>query len=104
MEREAVLDHFHDSDRGDIYDLYNACNGAMRAGLLDVRKLDDLSAEEREVFDVPRLREVWEHATRCGKCEYIVKTLNLSRRKMRAHAVASSPEQVPVPKAKQVET
>ena len=71
---------YHDSDLGDIYDLYNACNGVMRGGLLDVCKLEELTAQEREVLDVERLREVWEHtATGCPRCAQIVRTLNSAR-------------------------
>ena len=51
---------YHDSELGDIYDLFNACNGAMSGGLLDVRKLDELTEREREALDLGRLRLVWE--------------------------------------------
>lgn len=78
------LRQYHDSESGDIYDLYNACNGATRDGLLDVRKLDELSAEEREALDVERLRGVWEHtATGCVTCARIIRTLNAARRILR---------------------
>jgi len=89
-------EQFHDSDLGDIYDLYNACNGAMLGGLLDVRMLDELSAAEREVLDVERLNKVWEHtATGCATCARIVRTLNKARGALRAgrqNATADSPE------------
>lgn len=83
---------FHDSDSsGDVYDLYNACNGIVINGLLDVTKLDELSAEEKEVFDVRRLREVWAHtATGCARCAAIIKTLNLVRVKLRGAAAEKS--------------
>jgi hypothetical protein len=52
----------------------------MLGGLLDVRKLEELSREELKVFDVARLREVWAHtASGCPKCGHIIRTLNLSR-------------------------
>ena len=80
MDQQRRLNHFHDSELGDVYDLYNACNGAMSGVLLDVRKLDELTARERESLDVARLREVWEHtATGCHTCARIVRTLNAAR-------------------------
>ncbi len=87
MRREETTEQFHNSELGDVYDLYNACNGAMAGDLLDVRKLDELSMEERKVLNVPRLREVWAHtASGCPKCKQIVTTLNISRAAMRATA------------------
>lgn len=81
MGREETTDQFHNNELGDVYDLYNACNGVMFGELLDVRRLDELSEDEREVLDVPRLREIWLHtASGCAKCRHIVATLNLSRR------------------------
>ena len=77
---EETDDQFHDSDLGDIYDLYNACNGAMDGDLLDVRKLDELSPDEKAALDVKRLREVWEHTNSgCDTCANIVRTLNAAR-------------------------
>ena len=87
MDKQRSRNHFHDSELGDIYDLYNACNGVMRGGLLDVCKLEELTAREREVLDVARLHEVWEHtATGCPTCAQIVYTLNAARRALRMHA------------------
>ena len=87
MEGAALAGEFHDSDLGDIYDLYNACNGVMLGGLLDVRMLDELSLEEKRALNVPRLREVWAHtATGCHRCKRIIETLNLARETMRAGA------------------
>lgn len=78
MEEESN-DPYHDSDL-DIFDLFNACNGVLRNGLLDIRKLDELSPEELELFDVARLKEIWSHsASGCMKCEEIVATLNSIR-------------------------
>jgi hypothetical protein len=83
--RQEGTDQFHDSDLGDIYDLYNACNGVMLDGRLDVRKLDELSREELKALDVERLRKVWAHAAKgCATCEGIIRTLNAARRAMRA--------------------
>ena len=70
----------------DLYDLYNACNGVMHNGLLDIRKLAELSAEETEVLDIERLRQVWEHMESCGRCQAIVKKLNSIREEMRKRA------------------
>jgi hypothetical protein len=82
---------YHDSELGDVYDLYNACNGAMSGGLLDVSKLDELTAREREALDVVRLRKVWEHtATGCRTCAEIVRTLNIVRGKLRGAATRAA--------------
>ena len=80
MAQEKGTDQFHDSESEDIYDLYNACNGALDGDLLDVRKLDELSREESEALDVARLREIWEHTkSGCAKCKAIITTLNAAR-------------------------
>jgi hypothetical protein len=80
LARQADAHQFHDNELGDVYDLYNACNGAMVGGLLDVRNLDELSPEEKEALDVKRLREVWDHtATGCATCDNIIRTLNAAR-------------------------
>src|ERR1044072_6441403 len=42
-EDGTYISEFHDSESEDIYDLYNACNGVMFDGFLDVRRLDELS-------------------------------------------------------------
>ena len=87
MKRAEETDGFHNSERGDVYDLYNACNGAMLDDLLDVRKLDNLSLEEKRALNVPRLKAVWAHtASGCLTCKNIVKTLNLCRGTLRAGA------------------
>jgi hypothetical protein len=87
VNQEKSLDHFHDSELGDVYDLYNACNGAMSGVRLDVRKLDQLTPQEREALDVERLREVWEHTvTGCSTCVKIIRTLNTARGMIRRHA------------------
>lgn len=79
MEEGKGADPYHDSE-SDIYDLFNACDGVLHNGLLDKRKLDDLSPEELEVLDVERLKEVWAHtAAGCSKCEAIIRTLNIVR-------------------------
>jgi hypothetical protein len=77
---ENVFEQFHDSEAEDIYDLYNACNGVIHRGLLDVRKLDELSEEELEVLNVSRLREIWMHTrSGCPTCAGIIDTLNSVR-------------------------
>lgn len=73
-------EEFHDSDSRDIYTLYNVCNGEVENGLLNISKLDELSAEELEIFDVTRLKEIWIHtASGCQTCADIVETLNMVR-------------------------
>jgi hypothetical protein len=85
VDRGENTEQYHDSERGDIYDLYNACNGTTVAGgLLDVRKLDELGERERAALDVERLRRVWEHtASGCLTCAKIIHRLNRVRRMMR---------------------
>lgn len=71
---------FHDSESGDIYDLYNACNGIVREGFLDVEQLNNYTPDEAEELNVSRLREVWEHTTTgCLKCREIVLALDKIR-------------------------
>lgn len=73
-------DHFHDSESGDIYDLYNACNGIVRDEFLDVDQLNSYTAEEAEVLNIIRLREIWEHTrTGCLQCRKIVNALRALR-------------------------
>lgn len=80
MSQDCTDDEFHDSESEDIFDLYNACNGILRNDLLDIRKLDELSPEELEAFNVPRLREIWSHtASGCTHCASIVQALNKIR-------------------------
>ncbi len=75
---------YHDGEFEALYDLYNACNGAMHNGLLDIRELDDLSAEEAEFLDVQKLRELGEHVTSgCGQCQAIITALNEARETLR---------------------
>lgn len=77
-------DDFHDSEIGDIYDLYNAVNGVMYNGLLDIRKLEEYGPDDYEILNVPRLREVWEHsATGCTKCKDIITALSRMRDAMK---------------------
>jgi hypothetical protein len=79
MERDEGTDEFHDSE-SDVYDLYNACNGVVRDGLLDIRKLDEFTPEEAIALNVPRLREIWKHtASGCTECQRIITTLNTIR-------------------------
>jgi len=70
----------------------------MSGGLLDARKLDEMTPQEREVLDVERLREVWGHtATGCTTCAEIIQTLNMARGMMRRHAgpPCSEPRSLP---------
>ena len=76
---------FHDSESEDIYDLYNACNGIVRDGLLDIRELDQFSQEEAEALNVERLKEIWAHtASGCSTCEEIIEILNKVRGSLKA--------------------
>jgi hypothetical protein len=94
QENEAD-DDFHDSDAEDVYDLYLVCNGALLDnGLLDARKLDELTPEESQILNVPRLREIWRHtATGCEQCKDIIRTLNIVRNVLREGADDSSIEE-----------
>ena len=79
MDNET--ENFHDSEPVDIYDLFNACNGVMVDGLLDVEQLNNYTAEEAEVLNIIRLREIWEHTRRgCLHCSRIVEALHALRR------------------------
>jgi len=68
-------DEFHDSDI-DIFALFNACDGIICDGFLDVSELDKYSPADAEALNVPRLREIWEHTTTgCPKCREIIEAL-----------------------------
>lgn len=85
MESELTTAEFHDSEAGDIYALYNAVDGVIVDGLLDVRKLEEYSAEDAKALNVPRLREVWEHtASGCSVCEGIIHALSRLRKSFKA--------------------
>lgn len=93
VNQEKEADDFHDSDAEDVYDLYLAVNGSQHNGLLDVRKLKELTPEESEILNVPRLREIWSHtATGCPKCKEIIRTLNIVRDVLREEATDSFAE------------
>jgi hypothetical protein len=85
VDQEKDADPFHDAGDGeDIYDLYNACNGIVRDGLLDISKLGEYTPEQARELNVPRLREIWLHTKfGCPKCERIVRTLNRAREALR---------------------
>ena len=73
-------EEFHDSEFGDVFTLYNVCNGQIHNGLLDIRKVDELSIEELKFLDTARLKEIWLHtASGCTTCEGIIRTLNMVR-------------------------
>src|SRR5689334_21524370 len=75
--------HFHDSESGDIYDLFNACNGIVREGFLDVRQLDNYTAEEAKELNITRLGEIWKHTkTGCSHCQKVVAALSGLRDKL----------------------
>ena len=78
---ENDTENFHDSESGDIYDLFNACNGVMVDGFLDVKQLNNYTAKEAEALNIIRLREIWEHTrTGCLHCHKIVDALRALRR------------------------
>ena len=86
-------DSFHNSESEDIYDLYNACNGIVRNGLLDINELSKLSQQESVALNVPKLKEIWRHtATGCARCAHIIEILNLARQTL-AQELESLPEQ-----------
>lgn len=75
----------HDSEAGDIYALFNACDGVIVDGLLDVRKLDEYNVGDAEALNVARLRQVWEHTrSGCSECESIVRALTQLRESVAA--------------------
>jgi len=72
---------FHDSESDDIYDLYNVC---MENGLLDLRRLDEISDDERELFDIERLKEFGAHViSGCITCQTVINTLNFAREELK---------------------
>ena len=80
MAQEKDSDPFHDSASEDVFDLFNACNGMMRDGLLDIRVLDQFSEEDAAALNVARLKEIWTHtASGCAKCAAIIRTLHTIR-------------------------
>jgi hypothetical protein len=96
VDEDKNADPFHDGE-ADIYDLYIACDGAVRDdGLLDVDRLKQFSPDESEALDVPRLIEIWLHTeqTRCPRCAMIVSTLNLVRETLGESAEDDSEEQI----------
>ena len=93
MDQEKDNDQFHDSESDDIYDLYNACNGAMRDGMLDIAKLDELSEEEAAMLDMPRLKALGDHiASGCARCEAVIRTLNWARGLLKKSAEKPPPD------------
>ena len=93
VDQEKSTDPFHDNESGDIFDLFNACNGVLHNGRLDIRKLDELGPEEAEVLDIPRLRKVWHHAdSGCAQCEAIITTLNSARGRQEGKGKGSGQE------------
>ena len=86
-------DSFHNNDESeDIYDLYNAVNGIVRDGLLDINELDKLSQQESAALNVSKLKEIWQHtASGCARCANIIEILNLARQTL-AQELESLPE------------
>jgi hypothetical protein len=76
LKTELTTAECHDSEAGDVYALFNAVDGVIVDGLLDVSKLDDYGPEDAEALNVSRLRQVFEHtASGCKTCEDIIKAL-----------------------------
>ena len=93
MEQQTNTDEFHDSESEDIYDLYNACNGVLHNGLLDIRKLEEYTPKESQALNFSRLREIWAHtASGCSKCDDIVRALNRIRGVLKESAEGSRGE------------
>lgn len=85
-------DSFHNSESEDIYDLYNAVNGIVRDGLLDINEFSKLSQQESAALNVPKLKEIWQHtANGCARCANIIEILNLARQTL-AQELESLPE------------
>ncbi len=83
MFEQTETTQFHDCEDGDIFDLYNACDGQLENGLLDMRQLDEFSEEERTQLNVTRLQAIWLHtASGCSQCEEIVRILNAIRSRL----------------------
>lgn len=101
MTQEKGNNQFHDSESEDVgdvlFDLYNACNGVLDNGMLDIQKLDELSEEESKVLDIPKLKEFGAHiVSGCAECGAIIETLNSARAslkstRLRAQAVNANP-------------
>jgi len=87
-------DEFHDSDSGvDIFALYNACNGIIRRGFLDVSELDKYSPADAKALDVPRLKKTWEHTlTGCSQCREIIEALHGIREEVREVVDSAEPK------------
>lgn len=86
VDSEVGTDRYHRSGSGGVFELYNACNGRLVDGRLDLSRLDELSGEELEALDVTRLREVARHAAGCAVCERIIRALTLTRAVIRETA------------------
>jgi ribosomal protein S14 len=90
---EVGTDRYHRSGSGGIFELYNACNGRLVDGRLDLSRLDELSGEELEALDVTKLRDVARHAAGCAVCERIIRALTLTRAVIRETAGEGLQEQ-----------
>lgn len=83
-QKSETVAQFHDSDsKEDVYDLFNACNGILIDGFLDGSRLDELSPEEKDVLDVPRLKEILAHTRDCEHCAAIIEKLTQLRGTLR---------------------
>jgi hypothetical protein len=81
---EEEEDSFHDSESQDIFDLFNAVNGVvLEDGLLDASKLNEYDPADAEALNVPRLWEIYDHATECDQCKQIIRALNNLRRTLK---------------------
>ena len=81
---EEEGDSFHDSESQDIFDLFNAVNGVvLENGLLDASKLNEYGPADAEALNVPRLWEIYDHATGCDQCKQIIRALYDLRRTLK---------------------
>ena len=84
MKHEQTADDFHNDGSAEILALYNACNGVLLDGRLDISKLEEYGPEEALALDIPRLREIWSHSAGCAQCDRVISFLNEIRGTMQA--------------------
>ena len=84
MKHEQTADDFHNDGSAEILALYNACNGVLLNGRLDISKLEDYSPDDALALDIPRLRKIWTHSAGCTQCDRVISFLNEIRGTMQA--------------------
>jgi hypothetical protein len=80
------MDNFHEDEFDAVFDLFNACNGEFdSSGMLKKSKLQELTVEEKNILDVPRLTRLWHHIKDgCPECWSVIATISDARRAMAA--------------------